>query len=88
MRWISRRNCCLSFRIRTEFGVLTFLLPANIQRVYQVIVRDTRIPRSPADQRTGCPDVGGQNGQVAGVAPSKARFVTRIATSNYRGERR
>jgi hypothetical protein len=36
----------LSFRIRTEFGVLTFLLPANIQRVYQVIVRDTRIPRS------------------------------------------
>jgi len=36
----------LSFRIRTEFGVLTFLLPADIQRVYQVIVRDKRIPPS------------------------------------------
>jgi hypothetical protein len=36
----------LSFRIPTEFGVLTFLLPANIHRVYQVIVRDTRIPPS------------------------------------------
>jgi hypothetical protein len=38
----------LSFRIATEFGILTFRLPANIQRVYQV-VRDGRIPRS---QRT------------------------------------
>ena len=36
----------LSFRIRTEFGVLTFLLPANIGRVYQVIAPDTRIARS------------------------------------------
>ena len=36
----------LSFRIRTEFGVLTFLLPANIERVYRVIVRDKRIPPS------------------------------------------
>jgi hypothetical protein len=36
----------LSFRIRTEFGVLTFLLPANIGRVYQVIVRDKRISPS------------------------------------------
>jgi hypothetical protein len=39
----------LSFRIATEFGILTFRLPANIQRVYQVVVRDGRIPRS---QRT------------------------------------
>jgi hypothetical protein len=39
----------LSFRIGTEFGILTFRLPANIQRVYQVVVRDRRIPRS---QRT------------------------------------
>jgi len=36
----------LSFRIRTEFGVLTFLLPANIGRVYRVIAPDTRIARS------------------------------------------
>ena len=39
----------ISFRIRTEFGLLTFRLPANIQRVYQVVVRDGAIPRS---QRT------------------------------------
>jgi hypothetical protein len=39
----------LSFRIKTEFGTLTFRLPANIQRVYQVLVRDARIARS---QRT------------------------------------
>jgi hypothetical protein len=39
----------LSFRIQTEFGILAFRLPANIQRVYQVVVRDGRIPRS---QRT------------------------------------
>jgi hypothetical protein len=36
----------ISFRIKTEFGVLTFLLPANIQRIYQVVARDTQIPRS------------------------------------------
>src|ERR1700722_3601192 len=34
----------ISFRVSTEFGVLTFRLPANTQRVYQVIVRDRRIP--------------------------------------------
>jgi hypothetical protein len=39
----------VSFRTKTEFDVLTFRLPANIQRVYQVVVRDPRIPRS---QRT------------------------------------
>jgi hypothetical protein len=36
----------ISFRIKTEFGILTFLLPANIQRIYQVVARDTQIPRS------------------------------------------
>jgi hypothetical protein len=36
----------ISFRIKTEFGVLTFLLPANIQRIYQVVARDTQVPRS------------------------------------------
>jgi hypothetical protein len=34
----------ISFRINTEFGILTFRLPANTQRVYQTIVRDRRIP--------------------------------------------
>jgi hypothetical protein len=32
----------ISFRISTEFGVLTFRLPANAERIYQVIVRDRR----------------------------------------------
>jgi hypothetical protein len=34
----------ISFRIGTEFGTLTFRLPANTQRIYQVMVRDRRIP--------------------------------------------
>ena len=34
----------ISFRINTEFGVLTFRLPANVQRFYQVMVRDRRVP--------------------------------------------
>jgi hypothetical protein len=33
----------ISFRIKTEFGLLTFRLPANTQRFYEVIVRDRRI---------------------------------------------
>jgi hypothetical protein len=33
----------ISFRIKTEFGVLTFRLPAKIQQTYQVIVRDEKI---------------------------------------------
>jgi len=33
----------ISFRIKTEFGVLTFRLPANTQRIYQVIARDRLI---------------------------------------------
>jgi hypothetical protein len=45
----------LSFRIRTEYGILTFRLSANIQLVYQVVVRDTWIPAFSANQRTGCP---------------------------------
>jgi hypothetical protein len=36
----------LSFRVETEFGLLTFHLPTNIQRVYQVLVRDSRISRA------------------------------------------
>jgi len=35
----------ISFRILTEFGLLTFRLPADVQKVYQVIVRDQRIRR-------------------------------------------
>jgi hypothetical protein len=33
----------ISFRIKTEFGVLTFRLPANTQRIYQVIARNRLI---------------------------------------------
>jgi hypothetical protein len=33
----------LSFRIMTGAGVMTFRLPANVQKIYQVIVRDRRI---------------------------------------------
>jgi len=33
----------LSFRIQTSAGVMTFRLPANIQKIYQAIVRDKRI---------------------------------------------
>jgi hypothetical protein len=35
----------VSFRILTEFGLLTFRLPADVQKVYQVTVRDLNIPR-------------------------------------------
>jgi len=35
----------ISFRILTEFGLLTFRLPADVQKIYQVIVRDLGIPR-------------------------------------------
>jgi hypothetical protein len=45
----------LSFRIPTEFGVLTFLLPANIQRVYQVICSRHTNSAIIADKRTGSP---------------------------------
>jgi hypothetical protein len=33
----------LSFRIMTGAGVMTFRLPAKVQKIYQVIVRDRRI---------------------------------------------
>jgi hypothetical protein len=33
----------LSFRIMTAAGVMTFRLPANIQKIHQVLVRDKRI---------------------------------------------
>lgn len=33
----------ISFRILTEFGLLTFRLPADVQKIYQVIVRDRNI---------------------------------------------
>ena len=36
----------ISFRILTEFGVMTFRLPANADRIYKVIVRDSKVPRS------------------------------------------
>jgi hypothetical protein len=35
----------VSFKMETEFGVRFFRLPANVQKILQVIVRDTRIPR-------------------------------------------
>jgi len=33
----------ISFRVNTKHGLMSFKLPANIQLIYQVIVRDTRI---------------------------------------------
>ena len=33
----------VSFRINSDHGLLSFRLPANIQNIYQVIVRDNRI---------------------------------------------
>jgi len=36
----------VSFRMHTEYGTMHFRLPANVQKIYQVIVRDTRIPKS------------------------------------------
>lgn len=34
----------ISFRIQTSQGIMSFRLPAKVQQVYQVIVRDRRIP--------------------------------------------
>lgn len=34
----------VSFRIQTAHGLISFRLPANIQQVYQVMVRDQKIP--------------------------------------------
>ncbi len=34
----------ISFRIRTEFGVLTFRLPANVDGVFAVLQRSSSIP--------------------------------------------
>jgi hypothetical protein len=39
----------VNFRIMTEFGLMTFRLPSNADKVYEVIVRDAKVPRS---QRT------------------------------------
>jgi hypothetical protein len=36
----------ISFRIATEFGVLTFRLPANVEGVHAILVRSPKIPRS------------------------------------------
>jgi hypothetical protein len=36
----------ISFRIKTEFGVLTFRLPANVDGVYAILQRSGQIPRS------------------------------------------
>jgi hypothetical protein len=33
----------LSFRVQTAAGLMTFRLPANVHKIYQVIVRDKRI---------------------------------------------
>lgn len=34
----------ISFRVQTPHGLLTFRMPANVQRILQVIVRDGKIP--------------------------------------------
>lgn len=35
----------IGFRINTKFGVLTYCLPANIDKVEAVLVRNARIPK-------------------------------------------
>jgi hypothetical protein len=34
----------ISFRIKTEFGILTFRLPANIEGVHAILLRSKKIP--------------------------------------------
>jgi hypothetical protein len=36
----------ISFRVQTEFGLMTFRLPANADRIYKVVTRDAKIPRA------------------------------------------
>jgi hypothetical protein len=36
----------ISFRIETEFGLLTFRLPANVEGIHAILLRSTKIPRS------------------------------------------
>ena len=36
----------LNFRVPTEFGIMTFRLPADAERVYKVICRDKALPYS------------------------------------------
>ena len=35
--------CAVSFRIMTPHGLISFRIPANIQKIYQIIVRDKSI---------------------------------------------
>jgi len=35
----------INFRIKTALGIMTFRLPANVQKIYQVLVRSNRIER-------------------------------------------
>jgi hypothetical protein len=36
----------ISFRIKTEFGILTFRLPANVEGVHAILLRSKQIPSS------------------------------------------
>jgi hypothetical protein len=36
----------ISFRIQTEFGILTFRLPVNVDGVHAILMRSNQIPRS------------------------------------------
>ena len=35
----------LSFRVDTPFGLLTYRLPANVQKIYQVLIRERVTPK-------------------------------------------
>ena len=37
--------CALSFRIKTVAGLMSFRLPANVQKIYQVLVRQNITPK-------------------------------------------
>jgi hypothetical protein len=59
----------ISFRIQTEFGLLTFRLPADVQKVYQVLVRDSGVsPRFRTKQHAA--EVARRIGERLGLKPS------------------
>jgi hypothetical protein len=40
----------LSFRIQTQFGILSFRLPSNVEGVYKVIQSSAKVPRALRNQ--------------------------------------
>jgi hypothetical protein len=64
----------ISFRIGTEFGVLTFRLPANVERVHAILLRSTKIPRSLRNRAQAQP-----RGSLASCSIGLTKQLTMIA---------